>query len=231
MSRTSVQTLKFNFSKRIFFSLVGQSINNLMVKDTSIRLTMTLQVSMLKPLVLISLPEGRTQEVQMWTEEKPAHLYGKDTYVCQQSCSWWFEAPLQRSPCPEKKSTHLNLASIVSSPVDHKTQLQTYVSCQFCEETSESCIHILIWYCLLNSYHDNRHISYSSFTLVPRRPPRTHSHHPIQRWWGRHKAWWEIARLEILSHVPKLLLFPKQFTSSPTDTHTAQVSKAPLKTK
>lgn len=200
-----------------------------MVKDTSIRLTITLHVSMLKPSVLMSLPVRRTHEVQMWTKEKPEHLNGKDTYVCQQSCSWWFGAPPQRSPCPETQSTHLNLASITPSPGDHTTQLQTYVPCQFGEETSESCIHVLIWYCLLNSYHDNRHISCSAFTLVPHRPQKTHSHHPAQRWRGRHKAWWEIPRLETLSRVTKRLFFPKQVTSSPT--YTMQVSKPPLNTK
>lgn len=67
-------------------------------KDTSMRFTMTLHVSKLKPLVLMSLPVGGgDKSLAVGLPRATSH---RTTHAWRRSCSRWCAVPRRRSPCP-----------------------------------------------------------------------------------------------------------------------------------
>lgn len=140
-----------------------------MLKDTSIRLTITLQVSMLKPSVLMSVPVKKRQEVEAEQVNRCVEASAL-TYVWRQSCSGSSGAPPQRSACPETQQEHHTW--LLSTPhvwwcqrwrdddviwqtcsrnSFNRREKKTYISGEFGEEVSESCVHLLIRHQLLNT--------------------------------------------------------------------------------
>lgn len=76
------------------------------LKDTSIRLTMILQVSMLKPSVLMSVPVENIVGMNLNVSELSGGwwvvVWNMLIYFWRRFCSWLSSAQLQKSPCPER---------------------------------------------------------------------------------------------------------------------------------